>query len=105
MRNPLARKPEDGAVAEQPQRSRFQMILDEYSAARDDFKSARGHLDRAAHHFSTLMMDADKGINYINNFIRDLSAAIHEANPAMIESDIEQQIAEFIPKNIKPEEN
>lgn len=100
----IFRKPlvEENHVMEQP-KSRFQLILDEYTRALEDFKSAHGHLDRAAHYFSTLMMDAEKGMNFIDKFRQDLTQALQDSGTP-IESDIEEQIADFIPKNVKAAE-
>lgn len=98
----IFRKPqpvEESPVSQEP-RSRFQLILDEYKGALDDFKSARHRLDRASHYLSTLMLDAEKGINYIEKFVHDITEAMHEEQ-VPIDSDIEEQIADFLPKHVK----
>lgn len=94
MKNPLARKPVESTVPEQPSKSRFQIIL-------DDLNEAHRRMDHAAHLFSTLIFDIEKGMNFIDKFRHDLTAAIQETGGTVIASDIEQQIAEFIPKNVK----
>lgn len=92
FRKPVA---DGNAAPEQVQRSRFQLILDELN-------EAHRRMDRAAHLFSTLILDVEKGMSFIDKFRRDLTTAIEDAGGTVaIETDIEQQMAEFIPKHIK----
>jgi len=87
------RKPatEEHVMPEQPQKSRFQIIL-------DDLNEAHIRMDHAAHLFSTLIMDVEKGMNFIDKFRRDLTQAIEDAGGTP--SHIEEQIAEFVPKAV-----
>ena len=90
------RKPtvEESSVPEQPQKSRFQLIL-------DDLNEAHRRMDHAAHLFGTLIIDIEKGMGFIDKFRNHLTQAIEEGGGAVIESNIEDQIKDFIPKAIE----
>jgi hypothetical protein len=79
-------------------RSRFQLIL-------DDLNAANKRLDHAAHLFSTLIHDIERGMTFIDRFRKDLTEAIEETGGTVIDTNIEEQMAAFIPKNyVRPVE-
>lgn len=94
----LSLRKEETKVVEQPSRSRFQLIL-------DDLNEAHKRMDHAAHLFSTLILDVEKGMNFVDKFRRDLTAAIEETGGTVSDAaNIEEQIADFIPKNVKAQD-
>lgn len=92
----LSLRKQESPVTEQT-RSRFQLIL-------DDLNAAHKRMDHAAHLFSTLIVDIEKGMNFVDKFRRDLVEAVQEAGGTVIDSDIEEAISEFIPKHVKAAE-
>jgi hypothetical protein len=91
----FAKQPVESSVADQPNKSRFQLIL-------DDLNIAHKRLDHAAHLFSTLIVDVEKGINFVDKFRHDLTEAIQDAGGTAVETaHIEEAIAEFLPKRVQ----
>ena len=79
-------------------KSRFQQILEHANAAHQ-------HLDLMAHIFSTLIVDVEKGMSFVDKFRRDLTEAITEAGGSVDDSaTIEEAISEFVPKNVRAAE-
>lgn len=78
-------------------RSRFQEIL-------DHVKAACKHVDHAAHLSSKLTHDFEKGLQYLERIAVDLTQAIGEAGGQVQETNIEQEIAAYIPKQYRNNE-
>lgn len=95
----IFRKPTPQEIpVEQPNKSRFQIIL-------DDLTVAHKRMDHAATMFSTLIVDIEKGMNFVDSFRRDLITAVQEAGGSVDgTASIEEAISDFIPKNLKAAE-
>lgn len=89
---PIFAKPQPNGeprVTPQITRSRFQLVLDHMNLAHHS-------MDQAAAALSSLILDIEKGMKFIDRFRVDLTKAIEETGSTVDPAGIEEQIRAFI---------
>lgn len=82
----FSRKAPEQTTQQQVQ-SKFHLILDDYDVA---FRA----LDHASHLLSTLILETEKMMKYIDKYRSDLTKAVATTDP----QNIEEAIKDYIPK-------
>jgi len=97
LRNKRNGDPVEGKVTDPSNKSIFQQMLDHNLAI-------RSHYEKLSQLAATLVLSYEKGADFADRIGKDLVEGITYGGHQAIDSNIEQEIAEFIPKHFKRDE-